>query len=121
MIEGKIDTSTSEILRLSWPVFISVIAQNLIGVVDTAFVSRVGEVELGGVAMASLVYFAIFTIGWGLAAGSQIMISHRYGARAYVSIGNVLGQSVRLLLFTALIVLVLGLSLGPRLFSSLLK
>lgn len=121
MIEGKIDTSTSEILRLSWPVFISVIAQNLIGVVDTAFVARVGEVELGGVAMASLVYFAIFTIGWGLAAGSQIMISHRYGARAYGSIGNVLGQSVRLLLFTALIVLVLGLSLGPLLFSSLLS
>lgn len=121
MIEGKINTSTSEILRLSWPVFISLIAQNLIGVVDTAFVARVGEVELGGVAMASLVYFAIFTIGWGLAAGSQIMISHRYGAKDFGSIGNVLGQSIRLLLFTALIALVLGIALGPLLLSSLLS
>lgn len=121
MIEGKIDVSTNEILRLSWPVFISLIAQNLIGVVDTAFVARVGEVELGGTSMGSLVYFAIYTVGWGLASGTQIMISHRYGAKNYDSIGSVLGQSIRLLLFTALIVMILGFSVGPLLFSSLLS
>lgn len=88
MIEGKIDLSTKEILRLSWPVFISLIAQNLIGVIDTAFVSRVGEVELGGTAMGSLVYFSIYTVGWGLASGTQIMISHRYGAKKFNQIGT---------------------------------
>lgn len=121
MKEGKIDLSTKEILRLSWPVFISLIAQNLIGVIDTAFISRVGEVELGGTAMGSLVYFSIYTVGWGLASGTQIMISHRYGAKKFNQIGRVLGQSIRLLLLAALLVVALGFLLGPKLFNSLLS
>ncbi|WP_298630272.1 MATE family efflux transporter [uncultured Porphyromonas sp.] len=121
MVEGKINLSSQEILRLSWPVFISLIAQNLIGVIDTAFVSRVGEIELGGTAMGSLVYFSIYTVGWGLASGTQIMISHRYGAKKFSQIGRVLGQSIRLLLFAALLVMALGFTLGPKLFNSLLS
>lgn len=121
MLEGNLDLSKKEILNLSWPVFISLIAQNLIGVVDTAFVARVGEVELGGVAMGSLVYFAIYTIGWGLASGTQIMISHRYGAQKKEEIGSVLGQSIRLLLLTAVLVMAIGFTFGPKLFGKLLS
>ncbi len=121
MTDDKLDISTRGIFRISWPIFISLIAQNLIGVIDTAFIARVGEVELGGTAMGSLVYFSIYTVGWGLASGTQIMVSHRYGAKNYSSIGLVLGQSVRLLLISALIVFVIAVTSGPLLFGSLLS
>lgn len=121
MLEGKLDLSSKEITRLSWPIFISLIAQNLIGVVDTAFVSRVGEVELGGTAMGSLVYFSIYTVGWGLASGTQILISHRYGANKFGEVGRIMGQSLRLLLVAALIVFLLGFFLAPILFGKLLS
>lgn len=121
MSENKLDLSTNNIFRLSWPVFISLIAQNLIGVVDTAFVTRVGEVELGGTAMGSLVYFSIYTIGWGLASGTQILTSHRFGANKKGEIGRVLGQSIKLLLLTALIVSTIAIAVGPLLFRGLLS
>lgn len=121
MSEQQLDLSTRNILRLSWPVFISLIAQNLIGVVDTAFVARVGEIELGGTAMGSLVYFSIYTVGWGLASGTQILISHRYGANQKGAIGRVLGQSIKLLIFTALVVTVFAIAVGPTLFRGMLS
>lgn len=117
----QLDLTTNNILKLSWPVFISLIAQNLIGVVDTAFIARVGEIELGGTAMGSLVYFSIYTVGWGLASGTQILISHRYGADKKEEIGRVLGQSIKLLLFTALIVSTIAFTFGPTLFRGLLS
>lgn len=121
MSENQLDLTTSNILRLSWPVFISLIAQNLIGVVDTAFIARVGEVELGGTAMGSLVYFSIYTVGWGLASGTQILISHRYGANKKDDIGRVLGQSIKLLLLTAIIVTTIAIAVGPLLFRGMLS
>lgn len=121
MSEYKLDLTTQNILRLSWPVFISLIAQSLIGVVDTAFITRVGEIQLGGTAMGSLVYFSIYTIGWGLASGTQILTSHRYGANNKADIGRVLGQSIKLLILAALTVTTIAIVAGPTLFRGLLS
>lgn len=35
------------IWNVSYPIFLSLLAQNVINVTDTAFLGRVGEVELG--------------------------------------------------------------------------
>lgn len=119
--EGELDLSLRRIFQLSWPVMISLLAQNLIGVVDTAFIARLGEVQLGGVALAGLVYFSIYTIGFGVASGTQIMVSHRYGAKRYDEIGIVMGQSLRLLFFTALLVVAIAFASGKWLFSTLIS
>ena len=39
------------IWNVSYPIFLSLLAQNVINVTDTAFLGRVGEVELGASAM----------------------------------------------------------------------
>ena len=36
------------IWNVSYPIFLSLLAQNVINVTDTAFLGRVGEVEFGG-------------------------------------------------------------------------
>ncbi len=117
----SINLSGKEILRLSGPVMISFVAHNLIGVVDTAFLGRLGEVQLGGASMASLVYFCIYTIGFGLASGTQIIIGHRYGAGKWGSIGHVLGQSLFLLCGVGIAMTILGFPLGRWLFTTLLS
>ena len=114
------DTSLRRLLRLSGPVVISLMAQNLIGVIDTAFLGRLGVTELGGASIASLVYFSIFTIGFGLSSGTQIIISHKYGAGQYRSIGNVLGNSIMMLFGSALLAIVLALPVGRWAFGTLL-
>ena len=44
------------IWNVSYPIFLSLLAQNVINVTDTAFLGRVGEVELGASAMGGLYY-----------------------------------------------------------------
>ena len=100
---------------------ISLLAQNLIGVVDTAFIGRLGEQHLGGVALASLVYYCIYTVGYGLASGTQITISHRFGAGRYHDIGHLLGQSLRLLFLAALVMVCLSVAFGKFLFGGLIS
>lgn len=116
-----IDISRSGLIRLSAPVIISLVAQNLIGVVDTAFIGRLGEVQLGGTSMAGMVYFSIYTIGYGLASGVQILIGQRHGGGRQSEIGHVLGQGLMMLFIAAVSMVVLTIPFGNWLFGSLLS
>lgn len=50
------------IWNVSYPIFLSLLAQNVINVTDTAFLGRVGEVELGASAMGGLYYSALLRL-----------------------------------------------------------
>lgn len=77
---------------------------------------RLGEVAMGGAAMASLVYFCVYTLGFGLGAGTQIIIARRFGSRHYQKIGTVLSQSLIMLAMAAGFVILLGLLSGRSFF-----
>ena len=57
--------TNKEIWNVSYPIFLGLLAQNIINVTDTAFLGRVGEVELGASAMGGLFYICVFTIAFG--------------------------------------------------------
>jgi len=82
-----------KIWQVSYPIILSLLAQNVINVTDTAFLGRVGEVELGASAMAGLFYIAIFMLGFGFSTGTQIMIARRNGEKAYSKVGIIFDQS----------------------------
>ena len=86
----------------------SLLAQTIIGVTDTAFLGRVGEVELGASTMGSLFYICIFTIAFGFSTGSQIIIARRNGEQRFTDVGPVMLQGCLFLLIMA--VAVFGLS-----------
>ena len=46
--------SRKEIWRISLPILVSLFVQNLINITDTAFMGRVGQVELGASALAGV-------------------------------------------------------------------
>lgn len=102
-------TSDKNIFRITYPIFLTLLAQNVINVTDTAFLGRVGEVELGASAIGSVFYFAIYMVGFGFSQGAQIMIGRRNGEKNYAQIGHIFNNS--LLFNVVLAAIIFGLSL----------
>ena len=75
--------SYRQIWNVAYPILISLVMEQMIGMTDTAFMGRVGEVELGASAIAGIYYMVIFMIGFGFSIGSQIIIA-RGTARAII-------------------------------------
>ena len=98
--------SNRQIWTITYPIFLCLLAQNIINVTDTAFLGRVGEVELGASAMGGLYYICIFTIAFGFSTGSQILIARRNGERNYADIGPVMVQGIAFLLLLALLLFI---------------
>jgi len=84
--------TNKEIWRVTYPIFLGLLAQNVINVTDTAFLGRVGEVALGAAAMGGLLYICVYTIAFGFSVGSQILIARRNGEGNYRAVGPILWQ-----------------------------
>ena len=83
----------------------SLLAQNIIQVIDTAFLGRVGEVELGASALAGIFYIAVFTLGFGYSMGSQILIGRRNGEGSYHQISDIVVQGLLVLIPAAFLLI----------------
>lgn len=97
--------SNKQILKVSAPILLSLLAQNIIQVIDTAFLGRVGEVELGASALAGVIYIAIYTLGFGFSMGSQILIGRRNGEGNYHRIGEIVIQGILFLLIPSILLI----------------
>lgn len=84
--------TNKEIWRVTYPIFLDLLAQNVINVTDTAFLGRVGEVALGAAAMGGLLYICVYTIAFGFSVGSQILIARRNGEGNYRAVGPIMWQ-----------------------------
>ena len=73
--------SYRNIWKVAYPILISLVMEQLIGLTDTAFMGRVGEVELGASAIAIIYYVVLFMIGFGFSIGAQ----ERYSGMDYIS------------------------------------
>lgn len=84
--------TNKEIWRVTYPIFLGLLAQNVINVPDTAFLGRVGEVALGAAAMGGLLYICVYTLAFGFSVGSQILIARRNGEGNYRAVGPIMWQ-----------------------------
>ncbi|MBK7213891.1 MAG: MATE family efflux transporter [Bacteroidales bacterium] len=107
--------SLKMIWEIAWPIIISMLAQNIVGVTDTAFLGRVGEAELGGSAIGGLFYIILFMVGFGFTTGVQILVARRYGEKDYSRIGNIFDNSFYFLAITSFVVTLLIMFLAPPL------
>ena len=95
--------SYRNIWRVAYPILISLVMEQMIGLTDTAFLGRVGEVELGASAIAIVYYMVLFMIGFGFSIGAQIIIGRRNGEGNMRDTGKVFWHGLYF---------VLGLSVG---------
>lgn len=102
-----------KIWEISYPILFGLIIQQIIGLTDTAFLGRVGEIELGASAITGVFYIMIFMLGQGFSVGAQIIIARRNGEENYKRIGPVFYQGTAFLLLTAIVVIALILWNAP--------
>jgi MATE family multidrug resistance protein len=72
--------SRVEILRLAWPILVSMLSFSLKGFVDTMMVGRLGTDALGAVGIASIATWAAITFPWGVLRGQRPLVSQYLGA-----------------------------------------
>lgn len=85
----KTSYTYAQIGKIAYPIFLTMLIQNLIQVISTAFLGHVGEVELGASAIGGIYYIAIFTVAFGFSTGAQILIGRRNGEKNYKKIGEI--------------------------------
>lgn len=106
-------TTYRNIWQISYPIILSLVAQNVVNVTDTAFLGRVGEVELGASAIGGLFYIAIFMLGFGFGSGAQILIARRSGEKNYADIGRIFNNSLYFLAALAFAIFLFIYFLSP--------
>lgn len=113
--------TNKEIWKIAYPCLVSLVMEQLIGMTDTAFMGRVGEVELGASAIAGVYYLIIFMMGFGFSAGAQIIIARRNGEGNFKEIGSVFYHGVYFLLGFALLAFTLSKLLSSVLLESIIS
>ena len=103
------------LLRLAWPITISMVSFSTMTLASTAFVARVGKDELAGVGLAAVVGFALVCFGIGLLRGAKTLVSQAIGANRRDRIPELLGAALGLALALGLAALVVGHLLAPLL------
>ena len=107
--------TNKEIWKIAYPCLVSLVMEQLIGMTDTAFLGRVGEVELGASAIAAVYYMVIFMMGFGFSAGAQIIMARRNGEQNYKEIGSIFYHGVYFLLGFAVVMFALSKWISPLL------
>ncbi len=97
----KLDISYKQIWNLAYPIVLSTSAQTLVNIIDTIFLGRVGEIELGAAAIGGIFYFIQIFICLGLGVGLQVLVARRTGEGEYHEIGKIFNHGIKLLLIVA--------------------
>jgi MATE family multidrug resistance protein len=69
------------ILRLAWPICVSMLSYSTMSIVDAAFVGHLGKSQLAGVGLATTISFAVLVFGFGVLQGIKVLVSQADGAR----------------------------------------
>jgi len=107
-------TSYSQIWKVSYPIILGLIAQNLMVVIDTAFLGQLGEVDLGAGAVGGLFFLTLVMFGAGFAVGLQILIGRRNGEGNNRAIGRLFDHGVYLVLLLAVLLIVFFTIAAPK-------
>ena len=105
--------SYRNIWRVAYPILISLVMEQMIGLTDTAFLGRVGEVELGASAIAIIYYMVLFMIGFGFSLGAQIIIGRRNGEGNFLETGKIFWNGLYFLLGLSGIIILFSEILSP--------
>lgn len=112
--------TNKQILQITFPVMMSLLMEHMIGLTDTAYLGRVGEVELGASALAGVYYLVIYMLAFGFSIGAQVLIARRNGEGDYKRIGPVFLQGTFFLLLLAATLFTLSNLYSPMLLHRLI-
>jgi MATE family multidrug resistance protein len=103
------------LLRLAWPITVSMLSFSTMTLASTAFVAHVGADELAGVGLGAVVGFALVCFGVGLLRGAKTLVSQALGAGRRDRIPELLGAALVLALGFGAVALVIAQLVAPLL------
>ena len=103
-----ISYNTKNIWRITFPILISTLIGQIIGITDVIFLGHVSTVAIGAAGLGSVYFFALFMIISGFSFGAQIIMSHRNGEQNYQKIGAVFYQGLSFLLVFSIALILLS-------------
>lgn len=111
--------SYKNMLKITFPVLVSLMMEQLVGLTDTIYLGHYGdgETELGASALAGVFYLMIFILGFGFIVGAQILIARRNGEGRYAEIGPVFMQGSLFMLLLAGVLFALSKGFSQEIFS----
>ena len=104
-----------ELLRLAWPITVSMLSYATMTLASTAFVARIGSDELAGVGLGAIVGFAFLCFGIGLLRGAKTLVSQAVGAQRKDRIPALLGAALVTAVGLGLLATLLGQLVAPML------
>ncbi len=104
-----------ELVRLAWPITVSMVSFSMMTLTSTAFVAHVGADELAGVGLAGVVGFALVCFGIGLLRGAKTLVSQAVGADRRDRIPELLSAALGLAVALGAAAMVLGHLIAPLL------
>ncbi len=116
----KVSSTYRNIWDISYPIILGSLAATVLNLTDTAFIARVGEIELGAMAITTVFYFVIIMVGIALGTGAQILMARRAGEGNAEEIGRLFDHSFILLLALAVITFILTRYFTPYFFEAIL-
>jgi MATE family, multidrug efflux pump len=106
-------STTGELLRLAWPVFIAQLAIMGNAVIDTVMAGRLSAVDLAAVGIAASIQVTVLMSVMGVLLALPPLIAHLYGSGQRAAIGREIHQSVWVCLVLAPIAILLLRFPGP--------
>jgi MATE family multidrug resistance protein len=109
---GWADQPMPELIRLGWPIIVSMLSASVMTLVDTVMVSRLGSYALAGVGLGGIVNFIVICFPIGLLGGVKILISQAVGAGQHDSVQAYLGSGIWLAIVIAAIATPVALAIA---------
>ena len=111
---NQIATDSRTIFKLSAPMLLSLILEQLIGLTDIIFLGRVSEISVGAAAIGGIGFYLLTMIAFGYSIASQSLMGEANGAKRLSELGNVFRQSaVFLTVFSSAVLLMMPFGMAP--------
>jgi len=93
---GWAERPMAELIRVAWPISVSMLSYSAMTLADTLFVSRLGSSALAGVGLGGTAAFLVLCFSFGMLRAVKILVSQAFGAGRSADARTVLGAGILL-------------------------
>ena len=107
----------TSLVAIAMPISLQALLQNLVNMLDTIMIGRIGSVEIAAVGLGNQIFFILNMILFGITSGGAVFIAQFWGRKDFGGIKRSLGLMTIIAVVVAAIFTVLGLFIPNQLIS----
>lgn len=112
----RVSVTNRDIIKLAAPISFALLIPQISFLTNTAFLGRLGEVELGVNGITGVFYLILSMIGYGLSSGIQVQMARRAGENNNEGLTRTFTNGMMLGLFCSIGLMLLSMWLAPIIF-----